>query len=176
MLVGNLLDMSRLEAGVFRLSLEPCDPQDLVGIVLARFTERHSRNPVQVELEDDLPLVHIDVALMVQVLLNLLDNAVKYSPQATPVEIAGKLVGEELHLSVADCGIGIPTEELNKVFEKFYRSARSAGISGIGLGLSICKGIVEAHGGRIWGQDRKPAGTLITIGIPVNNKVIGGGL
>ena len=168
MLVGNLLDMTRLEAGAFRLNREPCDIQDLVGIALARFAQRHDTHPIQVSLPEALPLVSIDVALMTQVLINLLDNAVKYSPEQGPIEIDGCLAGSEVVLLVSDQGIGIPAVDLPHVFDKFFRTSRSHGIGGIGLGLSISKGIVEVHGGRMWAENRPSGGTVIGLAVPVD--------
>lgn len=167
LLVGNLLDMTRLEAGAFQLTLEPCDIQDLVGIALARFAQRRSSHNVQVILPDDPPLVTIDVALMVQAMLNLLDNAAKYSPENAPVEILGSLGQGEIILTVMDRGMGIPSTELPNIFDKFYRSSRSRGIGGIGLGLSISKGIVEAHNGRIWAENRPGGGSAISLSLPI---------
>ena len=169
MLVGNLLDMTRLEAGVFRLNREPCDVQDLVGIALARFAQRHDTHPIRVTLPEALPFVSIDVALMTQVLLNLLDNAVKYSPDRAPVEIQGWLEGHEVALAVIDQGIGIPEADLPNVFDKFYRTSRSHGFSGIGLGLSISKGIVEAHGGRMWADNHPSGGAMISLALPIED-------
>jgi two-component system sensor histidine kinase KdpD len=167
LLVGNLLEMTRLEAGAFQLSLEPCDIQDLVGIALRRFSQRRSSHRVQVSLPDDLSLVWMDVALMVQVLLNLLDNAAKYSPENAMIEIQGRQEPNEVILTILDHGIGVPEADLPRIFDKFYRSARSRGIGGIGLGLSISKGIVEAHNGRIWAENRPAGGTAISLGLPI---------
>jgi two-component system sensor histidine kinase KdpD len=167
MLVGNLLDMTRLEAGAFRLNREPCDIQDLVGIALARFAQRHDTHPIQVSLPLELPLVSIDVALMTQVLMNLLDNAVKYSPDQAPIEIQGWLEESDVALVVIDQGIGIPEADLPKLFDKFFRTSRSRGIGGIGLGLSISKGIVEAHGGRMWAENRPSGGAMIGLALPI---------
>ncbi|MCU0484619.1 MAG: DUF4118 domain-containing protein [Anaerolineales bacterium] len=167
LLVGNLLDMTRLEAGAFQLTLEPCDIQDLVGIVLSRFTQRRSGHKVQVSLPDELPLIKIDVALMVQALLNLLDNAAKYSPENAPIDLQGIASHGEAVLTVLDRGIGIPSAELPNIFDKFFRSSRSRGIGGIGLGLSITKGIVEAHNGRIWAENRPGGGSAISLALPV---------
>ncbi len=168
MLVGNLLDMTRLEAGAFRLNREPCDIQDLVGIALTRFAQRHDTHPIQVSLPEELPLVSIDVALMTQVLMNLLDNAVKYSPDQAPIEIQGWLEEREVALVVIDQGIGIPEADLPNLFDKFYRTTRSHGIGGIGLGLSISKGIVEAHGGRMWAENRPSGGAVIGLALPID--------
>jgi two-component system sensor histidine kinase KdpD len=167
MLVGNLLDMTRLEAGAFHLNLEPGDIQDLVGIALARFAQRRSSHMVQVDLPETLPLVSMDMPLMTQVLMNLLDNAAKYSPENAPIEIQGWLANGEVVLSILDQGIGIPETDLPKVFDKFYRTPLTRGISGIGLGLSISQGIVEAHRGRMWAENRPSGGSAISLALPV---------
>ena len=167
LLVGNLLDMTRLEGGTFHLNLEPGDIQDLVGIALARFAQRHSSHAVLVDLPETLPLVSMDMTLMTQVVLNLLDNAAKYSPEEAPIEIQGKQTGNEVVLSILDQGIGIPETDLPKVFDKFYRTPLTRSISGIGLGLSISKGIVEAHGGHIWAENRPAGGSVISLAMPV---------
>ena len=104
---------------------------------------------------------------MVHALNNLLDNAIKYSLPDSPLEVEARQEGQEVRLSVLDRGIGIPTEDLDKVFDKFYRVQRPEHVTGTGLGLAICKGIVEAHGGRIWAEQRDGKGTRITIGLPV---------
>ena len=138
-----------------------------MGIALARFAQRRSSHAVQVDLPETLPLVSMDMTLMTQVLLNLLDNAAKYSPEEAPIEIQGKQTGNEVVLSILDQGIGIPETDLPKVFDKFYRTPLTRGISGIGLGLSISKGIVEAHGGRIWAENRPSGGSVISLAMPV---------
>jgi len=171
MLVGNLLDMTRLEAGAFRLNREPCDIQDLVGIALARFAQRHDTHPIRVTLPDVLPLVSIDVALMAQVLLNLFDNAVKFSPEQASIVIQGQQEESEVVLRIIDQGIGIPETDLPYVFDKFFRTSRSRGIGGIGLGLSISKGIVEAHGGRMWAANHPAGGTVISLALPIETEL-----
>jgi two-component system sensor histidine kinase KdpD len=114
-----------------------------------------------------LPLAPIDLVLIVRVLVNLLDNAIKYSAPGTPIEITAADKGSEIEMSVADRGIGIPPEDLERVFDKFYRVQRAANVGGTGLGLSISKGIVEAHGGRIWAQSREGGGTMVTLALPL---------
>ncbi len=114
----------------------------------------------------------MDFVLMVQVLVNLLDNALKYSPSDTPIEVAAHasaaegLAGGTLEIAVADRGFGVPPEDLERIFDKFYRVHRPAGVSGTGLGLAICRGIVEAHRGRIWAENRPGGGTIITVALP----------
>jgi two-component system sensor histidine kinase KdpD len=168
LLVSNLLNMTRLEAGAFQLILEPCDIQDLVGIALARYTERRYPLALKVSIEEDLPLVQVDVSLMAQVLVNLLDNAAKYSPEGTTLEIQARPHADGVLLSVTDRGSGILPEHLDRIFDKFFRS-KQQDTSGTGLGLSISKGIVEAHGGRIWAENRPGGGTLIQIILPFAN-------
>jgi two-component system sensor histidine kinase KdpD len=168
LLVSNLLNMTRLEAGAFQLLLEPCDVQDLIGIALARYSERRYPVELKVSAADGLPLVQVDVSLMAQVLVNLLDNAVKYSPEGSTIEIQASHLPDGVLMGVADRGGGIPEQDLERVFDKFFRS-RQQNISGTGLGLSISKGIVEAHGGRIWAENRPAGGTLIQILLPLPN-------
>jgi two-component system sensor histidine kinase KdpD len=112
-------------------------------------------------------LVSIDFVLMEQVLLNLLDNALKYSPPDAPIQVRARVVGTEAHFEVADRGFGIPAEDLERVFDKFYRVQQPVSVSGTGLGLAICKGIVEAHGGRMWVENRVGGGTLVGVALPL---------
>ncbi len=149
-LVENLLNMTRLEAGSVHLNLGPCDPQDLVGSVVQQFSNRCQDHPIHLEIPDDLPLITCDTVLIAQVITNLLDNACKYSPAGSPVTIGVKNNNQgTIEFFIQDQGIGLPEEELEKVFIKFYRSPYHRNTTGTGLGLSICKGIVEAHGGQI---------------------------
>jgi two-component system sensor histidine kinase KdpD len=167
LLVGNLLDMSRLEAGAVKLSLEPCDIVDLVGITLRRFSEINKHRIIHVDIADGLPLINLDVALMVQVLNNLLVNAAKYSPEDTPIDIHSIQMGNEVLMQVSDQGLGVPEVELDKIFQKFYRSPTTQRYPGLGLGLSISKGIVEAHSGRIWAENRLAGGLTINLAFPI---------
>ncbi len=163
-LVGNLLDMTRIEAGVLKAVAELCDVQEVISAALERLEKRLAGRPVTV----DAPalLVPMDFVLMVQVLVNLLDNALKYSPADTPIEVAARLSDGTLEITVADRGVGVPAEDLERIFDKFYRVQRPAAGSGTGLGLAICKGIVEAHGGRIWAQNRPGGGMVVTVALP----------
>jgi len=166
-LVGNLLDMTRLEAGAIRVKAEPRDAQDAIGAALRQIGERLGERPVEIDIPADLPLVPMDFVLMVHVLVNLIDNALKYSPPGTPIHIGTRLLHGELAIEVADEGIGIPEEDRDRVFQKFYRVQRPDSVTGTGLGLSISKGLVEAHGGRIWADDRPGGGTVVTIALPL---------
>jgi two-component system sensor histidine kinase KdpD len=117
----------------------------------------------------ELPLVSVDFGLIVQVLVNILDNALKYSPPDSPIEINGRQVAQQIEIAIADHGIGIPPEDLLRVFDKFYRVQRPHNVPGTGLGLSICKGIVEAHGGRIWAENNPGGGTIIKLALPIED-------
>ena len=163
-LVGNLLDMTRIEAGALRATEEPCDIQEVISAALDRLGSRLEGRPVTVEAPS--VLAPMDFVLMVQVLFNLLDNALKYSPSGTPIDVEAKVIDSTLEISVLDRGYGVPPEDLERIFDKFYRVHRPAGVSGTGLGLAICKGIVEAHRGRIWAQNRPGGGTILTVALP----------
>jgi two-component system sensor histidine kinase KdpD len=166
-LVSNLLDMTRLEAGAIGLRREFCDVVDLVGSTLAQLTEATRAREVVVDVPADLPMVLIDFVPMTQALANLVDNALKYSPAESPVEIWAGVEGSEVRVTVADRGPGIPEIELARVFDKFRRIRRPGEPGGVGLGLAIAKGFVEAHGGRIWAAARPGGGTMVTIALAV---------
>ena len=120
-----------------------------------------------VNVPEQIPMIPVDFVLMVHVLNNLLDNALKYSPSDSPLEVEARQEGQQVWISVLDRGIGIPSEDLERVFDKFYRVQRPEQVTGTGLGLAICKGIVEAHGGRIWAEHREGKGTRMTIALPI---------
>jgi two-component system sensor histidine kinase KdpD len=165
-LVENLLDMTRLEAGALHLNREATDMQDLIGAVTRQMASGLCDHPLQVDLPPDLPLVTLDAVLIAQVLENLLDNACKYSVPQDPITIAIRLKEKQIEVAVRDHGIGIPTADLERIFDKFYRVQRREPVAGTGLGLSICRGIVEAHGGRIWAANNPDQGATITFALP----------
>jgi len=166
-LVQNLLDMTRLEGGVIRMKTQPCDVHDVVGAALRQLGEAARSHSVAVSIAPNLPLVPMDHVLIVQVLVNVLDNALKYSSGETPVEIEAQVDADHLEIRVLDCGSGIPEEELERVFDKFFRGASPGAPKGTGLGLSICKGFVEAHNGRIVAKNRPHGGAEVAIFLPV---------
>jgi two-component system sensor histidine kinase KdpD len=166
-LITNLLDVSRIEAGAIRISRQPSDVQDLVGTALEQMSDRVRARPIKIDMPTELPLVFVDFGLIVQTLVNVLDNALKYSPADSPIDIKGRKVADEVHIEIADHGVGIPPQDLLHVFDKFYRIQRPDNVAGTGLGLSICKGIIEAHGGRIAAENRRGGGTIIRLVLPV---------
>lgn len=166
-LVGNLLDMTRLEAGAMKISVEVADVEDAIGVALSQLAPRLHRSQIVVETPDELALAPMDFVLMVQVFVNLLDNAVKYSPAGAPITVRVYTIADELRVEIADHGPGIPPEELERIFDKFYRAQEQDGVGGTGLGLSISKGIVNAHGGRIWARNRDEGGAIFTVALPL---------
>lgn len=166
-LVGNLLNMTRLESGAMRITTEVQDVEDLVGVALAQLGPRLQDRRVVVDIPAELPLVPMDFVLMAQVFINLLDNALKYTPRGTPITIRARTSAEELVVEVSDEGPGIPEDKLTRIFDKFYRVQERNSVGGTGLGLSISRGIVEAHGGRIWAENRRGGGAVFTVSLPL---------
>jgi two-component system sensor histidine kinase KdpD len=166
-LIANLLDVSRLEAGAIRISRQPSDVQDIVGVALEQLGSRFGTRPIKIDIPAELAFVSVDSGLVVQALVNILDNALKYSPPDSPIDISARQVAQQVEIDVADRGVGIPREDLLRVFEKFYRVHRPDNVTGTGLGLSISKGILEAHGGRIVAKNRPGGGTIVRLTLPV---------
>jgi two-component system sensor histidine kinase KdpD len=166
-LVTNFLDVSRIEAKAIRLNRQPSDLEDIISVAREQLGGRHGEHPIDINLPADTPYLLVDFSLMVQVFINLLDNAFKYSPLNSSVEISGQKLDQEIEIDVSDRGVGIPPQDLGRVFDKFYRVERPNYVTGTGLGLSICKGIVEAHGGRIWAENRPGGGTIIRLVLPL---------
>jgi two-component system, OmpR family, sensor histidine kinase KdpD len=165
-LVGNLLDMTRLEAQAMRIHIEPCDVQDVIGAALAQLGDQGRKRSIAIDAPASLPLVPMDFVLITQTLVNLLDNALKYSPPDAPITVRAEARDRDLDIVVTDGGIGIPAGDLDRVFEKFYRGPQR-GVTGSGLGLSICKGFVEAHGGRIRAETQPTGGTSVRLTLPL---------
>jgi two-component system sensor histidine kinase KdpD len=165
-LVGNLLDMTRLESGALKVVCQPYDVQELVGATLGQMPNRLLGRTVWRIIPDDLPPVAIDLTLMIQVLMNLVDNAVKYAPPEEPIEIAAYQEQQAIFVVVRDRGPGLPEAALEHIFSKFFR-LEPGGVGGTGLGLSIAKGIVEAHNGRVWAQNRPGGGAEFIIMLPL---------
>ncbi|MCI0548397.1 MAG: sensor histidine kinase KdpD [Candidatus Rokubacteria bacterium] len=157
-LVQNLLEMTRLESGALALRSDWHPLEEVVGAALGRFGKRLVGRVVATRLPADLPLVRIDDVLIEQVLINLVDNALKYTPPESPIEIAAWPGDGQVVVEVGDRGPGVPAGKEERVFEKFYRGGDAHG-RGVGLGLAIAEGIVKAHGGRIWAE-RRPGGGL----------------
>jgi two-component system sensor histidine kinase KdpD len=152
-LVNNLLEMARIQSGELKLNLQWQPFEEVVGSALRASRPSLARHRVEVEIENDLPLVRFDAALIERVLYNLLDNAAKYAQAGTTVRIGAVSAGDKLLVTVADDGPGLPPGQEEQIFEKFTRGDRESATSGVGLGLSICRAIVEAHHSRIWAEN-----------------------
>jgi len=167
--VGNLLDMTRLESGAIELRLDFFDLGDIVGAALRRAGEILARHRVEIAIAADLPMLQLDAILFEQVLFNLLDNAAKYSPLGSRIDLRARRDGDVALIEIIDEGPGIPPDDLERVFDKFYRvQAQDRRRAGTGLGLAICRGFVEAQGGRIEARSREDrSGAVLTVRLPV---------
>ena len=172
-LIGNLLDMIRVETGALEVQRDWQPLEEIVGVALIRLEERLKGRPVQVSLPPDLPLLWADGLLLEQVFVNLLENAAKYTPAGTPIEISAAAADGQVTVTVADRGPGIAPGEEARVFEKFYRvpgAAPEGGGGGVGLGLTICRGVLTAHGGRIWAENRPGGGAAFRFTLPLASR------
>lgn len=171
-LVNSLLEMTRLDSGTIKIKREPQALDGVMGAALRRLEAMLRDRPVRVALPADLPLVPMDALLLQQVFLNLLDNAVRYSPPDTPLEISTLAAGLTLVVEVNDRGPGFAPGDEWRAFEKFYRG-RASGARGVGLGLSICRAIIEAHGGTIAAENRSGGGATLRFTLPLDDAPAG---
>jgi two-component system sensor histidine kinase KdpD len=166
--IGNLLDMTRLESGAMKIAKEWQSLEEIVGTVLNHLPEMAEEHPILISLPPDLPLVPCDALLIGQVFANLLENAIKYTPADTPIEINAASTSNAVMIEVADHGAGLPAGTEQQIFNKFYRADPTAA-HGIGLGLTICRSIIEAHSGRIWAENRPEGGAVFRFTLPVDS-------
>ena len=167
-LIGDLLDHGRIVTGTLSVSPEPVEVAALVDQARSTFLGGAGNHSLNIDLPEDLPPVMADRARIVQVLNNLLSNAAKHSPESTPIRVAAERDGVHVAISVADRGRGVPAERLPNLFRKHAAAAGAPGAGGAGLGLAICKGLVEAHGGRIWAESGGLGrGTRFTFTVPL---------
>ncbi|MXZ91375.1 MAG: response regulator [Chloroflexi bacterium] len=173
-LIGELLDAARIESGTLSVSPEPSDPALLVDRAVGFFQSSGDRSNVSIGLPSDLPRVLADRRRIEQVLSNLLTNAARYSPESSIIRVSAHVDGVHVAISVADDGVGVAPERLPYLFRRFFRaeSDEQDGM-GAGLGLAVCKGIVEAHGGRIWAESEGPGrGAQFTFTLPAAEEVV----
>jgi two-component system, OmpR family, sensor histidine kinase KdpD len=170
-LVSNLLDMSRIEDGAIKPEKEWYMLPELIQDVLGRLRPLLQGRVVNTQVPADLPPVELDYMQIDQVLTNLIENAVRYTPKDSPIDVSAHCEGAQVVISVADRGPGIPPADLTRVFDKFYRvldgKPNTGHPSGSGLGLAVSKGLVEAHGGRIWAEPREGGGVVFSVALPV---------
>jgi two-component system sensor histidine kinase KdpD len=166
-LVRNLLNMTSLEAGALRVRNKEWQPlEEVIGVALNRLDESLEDRPVHVNIAADAALVPFDATLVEQVLVNLVENAVKYTPPSSPISIGARRVAHEVEVAVTDAGPGVPAGEEEWIFEKFHRATRTG--PGMGIGLTICRGIVTAHGGRIWYERGDGGGASFRFVLPLD--------
>ena len=172
-MIEQLLDLSRLDAGLLRVQPAPCALSDIVLATMSQLQAMTSNHTLNMHIPDDLPPVKADAQRVAQVLTNLVDNAAKYSPRQSDIAIRAFAEGDSVQVDVSDQGIGIPPEERIYIFEAFRRGEGDSNkrTKGAGLGLAICKGLIEAHGGRIWIQERDGPGTTASFTLPVASTV-----
>lgn len=165
-LVNNLLDMARLESGAVHLNRQWQPLEDVVGSAIGASVGVLEDRPLKVNLAPDLPLLQFDAVLIERVLCNLLENAAKYTPAHTPISIEAHAETDFVTLSVDDQGPGLPSGREDAIFEKFERGRKEGSASGVGLGLAICRAIMQAHGGSIRGQTRAAGGASFVLSLP----------
>lgn len=170
-LVGNILDMSRIEGGALKAEKEWYPLNELLHDVLGRMSVSLQGRELCVDIPADLPPVRLDYLQIDQVVTNLLENALRYTAPGSPLEITAQVVADYIMVSIADRGPGIPAYDLERIFDKFYRvsgaSRKSTSTMGTGLGLAVCRGLVEAHGGRIWAENRDGGGAIFRFTLPL---------
>jgi two-component system sensor histidine kinase KdpD len=166
-MVTKLLDMARMQSGGIRLRAEWQSLEEIIGSAVKSAHGALGARRVTVQIDPDVPFVECDAVLIERVLANLLENAGKYTPSSSPVEIRVRPVSGALHISVHDHGPGVPKGQEEAIFEKFTRGHVESATPGMGLGLAICRAIVEAHGGRIWSESARGAGSTFTFTLPM---------
>ncbi|GGJ14480.1 hypothetical protein GCM10010885_24670 [Alicyclobacillus cellulosilyticus] len=169
-LVSNLIGMARIESGMLALNRRWVDLADVIFQSIRDTAELTEGHPVRVELEEDLPLLEADEALLAEAIANLLTNAAKYSPPGSPIDIRARAAEGGVSICVIDRGMGIAPEEGEQLFEKFYRSPRAAHVPGTGLGLAIVKAVAEAHGGFVCASPHKPKGAEFQLWLPIRGE------
>jgi two-component system sensor histidine kinase KdpD len=166
-LVSNLLDLARMQSEGVRLNKEWHSISEIVGSALAQSVSILKPRTVQTNLPPNLPLVEVDATLIERVLINLFDNAAKYTPMTSTITIRGVASGESMYLVIEDNGPGLPTPNPEALFEPFTRGQKESSVAGVGLGLALCRSIVVAHGGSIKAEARKPHGAAFEIRLPL---------
>jgi signal transduction histidine kinase len=171
-LVGNLLYASRIQAGGLQMDVTPLDPGPLIERVAERLRVKNTDATITLDLPAHLPTVMADRERIEEVLQNLLDNAIKYSPGKAHITVASRAMGDEVIVSISDQGMGIALREQAEIFDRFQRAgnSKSSAIQGAGLGLYICRAIVEAHGGRIWVESALHSGSTFSFSLPREEK------
>lgn len=172
--VDNLLHMTRIDADALRPSMEPVHVEDLIGSALKSVEKRLAGRRVSTDLPPDLPMIPLDFVLAEHVLVNVLENAAKFAPAGTRIDVIARAEGPDLVIRIEDEGPGIPEDDLERIFDRFHRaSVADRRPAGVGLGLAVCKGFVEAMGGQIGACNREHAmGAIVTIRFPIKGQEV----
>lgn len=168
-LINNLLQITYLEAENVKLQKEYHSLEKLINEVINSITKKLGNRPINITLPDNLPLIPLDDVLIQEVFMNLIDNAIKFTPPHSAIDISASLERDKVIINVEDRGPGIMHDEVNKLFEKFYRGRMLTTERGLGLGLAICLSIVKAHGGTIWAENRPDGGAAFRFTLPLKN-------
>jgi two-component system sensor histidine kinase KdpD len=167
--INNLLQITHLESSPIKLSIQLQSLKDTIKLILDKSRKKLAERKVILEIPEILPLIPFDSALIKEVLINLLDNAIKFSPHKTPIEIHVIIEIDCVVVSIRDHGRGINYDEINMLFEKFYRGRSLTQERGLGLGLAICYSIIKAHNGDIWAENAKDGGSIFYFSLPLSN-------
>jgi two-component system sensor histidine kinase KdpD len=166
-IVNNILDMTKLESGAVQIDRQWYPLEEIVGAVLNQLKGQLGQRAVSLDIPRDLPMLHVDGVLFEKVLINLLENAAKYTAIDAHINVSASVQGSEIQVKVMDDGPGVPKGLEHLIFEKFYRAQAEGPVSGTGLGLAICKAIIEAHGGHIWTESRAEGGAVFSMTLPM---------
>jgi signal transduction histidine kinase len=166
-MIQDLVDSARLEEGQLRMDLIPLDVASFTAEVKSRLAGVVETDRIEIAIDEPASPVLADPNRLERILINLLSNALKYSPPESPVRVRAARAGDEMVVSVVDEGVGIPAEEQVRIFDRFYRVAGSRRSEGLGLGLHITRLLVQAHGGRIWVESRVGEGSTFSFTLPV---------
>lgn len=166
-LVANLLDLARMQSEGVRLNKEWNSLSEIVGSAVAQARPYLQPRTIRTSLPADLPLVEVDATLIQRVLINLFDNAAKYTPPQSTISVRAGATGDTMYLIVEDDGPGLTTADPDMLFEPFARGQKESSVAGVGLGLALCRSIVTAHGGSIRAKARKPHGAAFEIRLPL---------
>ncbi|WP_235693173.1 ATP-binding protein [Ensifer adhaerens] len=166
-LVSNLLDLARMQSRGVHLNKEWHSLSEIVGSALAQSAPLLKPRAIRTNLPPDLPLLEVDAPLIERVLINIFDNAAKYTSSTSAITVRGGASGDSMYLVVEDDGPGLPVPDPEVLFEPFMRGQKESSIAGVGLGLSLCRSIIAAHGGSIRLEGRKPHGAAFEIRLPL---------
>jgi signal transduction histidine kinase len=171
-LIDNLLDVSRLQIGTFKLDFGRVNLAEMAQKYAEKFRLQTTKHEIVVDFPPDFPVIQGDARRLGQVLSNLLSNAIKYSPDGGTITLSGQTVPDGVRVSVSDEGIGLPLAQQEFIFDRFYRAdnALTRETQGVGLGLYIVRSIVEAHGGHIWVESEPGSGTTFHFELPLSQK------